>query len=156
MPSHALQRSRSPGSAAVAPAVVEAYYDGGCPFCVREVAFLRRLDRRGRIRFTDIAAAGFRPEAVGVPYADLMARIHARLPDGTLVAGVEVFRRLYAAVGFGPLAALTRLPGVSQLLDAAYAWFARNRLRLGGRCQDGRCERPAHGHAPGPGPGAAP
>jgi predicted DCC family thiol-disulfide oxidoreductase YuxK len=132
-----------------AEVVVEAYYDGACPFCVREVAFLRRLDRRGRIRFTDIAAEDFDAAAVGVPYDALMARIHARLPDGSLVTGVEVFRRLYAAVGFGPVAALTRLPGVSHLLDAGYAWFARNRLRLGGRCDDGGCARP------GPGPGAA-
>jgi hypothetical protein len=69
-----------------------------------------------------------------------MDRIHGRLPDGTVVEGVEVFRRLYAAVGFGPLVALTRLPGVSQLLDLAYHAFAKNRLRLTGRCVDGACE----------------
>jgi predicted DCC family thiol-disulfide oxidoreductase YuxK len=68
-----------------------------------------------------------------------MARIHARLPDGTLVEGVEVFRRLYAAVGFAPVAALTRLPGVAQFLDVAYDWFAQRRLRLGGRCDAGTC-----------------
>lgn len=58
----------------------------------------------------------------------------------SLGGGVEVFRRLYAAVGFGPLAALTRLPGVAQLLDLGYRWFAKNRLRLTGRCADGACE----------------
>ena len=68
-----------------------------------------------------------------------MAEIHARLPDGSVIRGVEVFRRLYAAVGFGPLVALTRLPGISQLLDAAYGLFAKNRLRLTGRCDDERC-----------------
>jgi predicted DCC family thiol-disulfide oxidoreductase YuxK len=36
--------------------------------------------------------------------------------------------------------ALTRLPGVSQLLDLAYHAFAKNRLRLTGRCVDGACE----------------
>jgi hypothetical protein len=69
-----------------------------------------------------------------------MARIHARLPDGTLVEGVEVFRRLYAAVGFRPLVAITRLPGVAQLLELAYVLFARNRLRLTGRCTADACE----------------
>jgi predicted DCC family thiol-disulfide oxidoreductase YuxK len=69
-----------------------------------------------------------------------MDRIHGRLPDGTIVEGVEVFRRLYAAVGFGPVVALTRLPGVAHLLDLAYRWFARNRLRLTGRCEGGSCE----------------
>jgi len=69
-----------------------------------------------------------------------MDRIHGRLPDGTLVEGVEVFRRLYAAVGFGPLVALTRLPDITQLRDIAYHAFAKNRLRLTGRCVDGACE----------------
>ena len=38
---------------------IEAFYEGGCPVCLREVRVLRRLDRRGRIRFTDIDAPGF-------------------------------------------------------------------------------------------------
>jgi predicted DCC family thiol-disulfide oxidoreductase YuxK len=115
--------------------------------CAREIAMLRRLDRPGRIRFVDIAAPGFDACAVGVSQEALMARIHGRLPDGTLVDGVEVFRRLYTAVGFGPAVALTRLPGVAQLLDLAYAAFARRRLRLGGRCDTQTCTptvAPAH------------
>ena len=118
---------------------IEVFFDGACPFCAREVCFLRRLDRRRRILFTDLSAAGFAAERAGVPREALMARIHARLADGTLVEGVEVFRRVYALLGFGPLVALTRLPGVSHLLDAAYAVFARNRMRLAGRCEGGRC-----------------
>jgi predicted DCC family thiol-disulfide oxidoreductase YuxK len=111
----------------------EVFYDGGCRVCRREVRRLRRLDQRQRIRFVDIAAEGFDRSSVGVTWEALMGRIHARLPDGTIVDGVEVFRRLYTAVGFGPLVALTRLPGVAQLLDLGYRWFAKNRLRLGGR-----------------------
>ena len=119
---------------------IEAFFDGACPVCVREMKALRRLDRRGRIGFVDIAAKDFDPARAGVGMDALMDRIHGRLPDGTLVEGVEVFRRLYAAVGFGPLVALTRLPGISHLLDAGYRVFARNRLRLTGRCTDGACE----------------
>lgn len=128
----------APTPAAAAPAL-EVYFDGACPICVREVAFLRRLDRRGRIRFTDIAAAGFDAAAAGLGWEELMERIHARLADGTVVAGVEVFRRLYTAVGWGWLVAPTRLPGVAPLLDLAYRVFARNRLRLTGRCAAGGC-----------------
>jgi len=118
---------------------IEVYYDGACPMCAREIAMLRRLDRAGRIRFVDIAAPGFDACAVGVSQEALMARIHGRLPDGTRIDGVEVFRRLYTAVGFGTAVALTRLPGVAQLLDAAYAGFARRRRRLGGRCEAQTC-----------------
>jgi predicted DCC family thiol-disulfide oxidoreductase YuxK len=127
-------------SQAVADFDIEVFYDGACPLCMREIRMLRGLDRRRRIGFVDIAADGFDAASVGLTWETLMDRIHGRLPDGTLVEGVEVFRRLYAAVGFGPLVALTRLPGVRQLLDVAYHAFAKNRLRLGGRCVDGSCE----------------
>ena len=122
---------------------IEAFYDGNCPLCLREVRWMRLLDKRGRIRFTDIAAQGFDASEVGVPWDDLMASIHGRLSDGRIVKGVEVFRRLYAAVGFAPLVVLTRLPGISHLLDLAYRWFAKNRMRLTGRCSDRACSTPA-------------
>ena len=124
--------------------VVEVFFDGECPLCMREVDMLRRLDRHGRVQFTDIAAPGFVAAVTPDEHADFMARIRGRLPDGTMLEGVEVFRRLYAAVGFGALVAVTRAPGVSQLLDVGYRAFARNRLRLTGRCApDGVCAVPA-------------
>jgi predicted DCC family thiol-disulfide oxidoreductase YuxK len=119
---------------------IEVFYDGACPLCMREIRLLQRKDRRRRIRFVDIARDGFDPASVGLSWEAMMARLHGRLPDGSLIDGVEVFRRLYAAVGFGPLVLVTRAPGVSQLLDIAYSSFAKNRLRLTGRCADSVCE----------------
>lgn len=118
---------------------VEMFHDGACRLCAREVRWFRRLDRQGRIRFVDISEKDFDASSTGVSWDVLMDRIHARLPDGTLIEGVEVFRRLYAAVGLGWLVALTRVPGVSHLLDGAYSVFAKNRLRLTGRCKEGAC-----------------
>lgn len=127
------------------PPSVEVFFDGDCPLCRREIAMLQRLDARDAIAFTDIAAPGFDAAAIGKTHAELMARIHARLPDGSLVEGVEVFRRLYAAVGFERLVALTRLPGISSAFDLAYWVFAKNRLRITGRrCDDTSCT-PARG-----------
>lgn len=118
---------------------VEVYFDGACPLCTREVGFLRRRDKHNRISFTDIAAPSFDPSSSGKTMDELMAEIHARLPDGTMIKGVEVFRRLYSAIGLGPIVALTRLPIVSQGLDVAYRVFAKNRLRFTGRCHDNAC-----------------
>ena len=127
---------------------VEVFYDGACPLCAREMRWLRRLDRHGRVRFTDIAAPAFDPGAAGLTFDALMARIHGRLPDGRVIEGVEVFRQLYAAVGFPRLAALSRVAGISHVLDVAYRLFAKNRLRLTGRCLDKQCT--IHGaHAAG-------
>ena len=121
---------------------IQVFFDGDCPLCLREIQMLRRLDRgRGRIRFTDIAAAGFDAGEWGTDLESLMARIHGRLPDGTWVEGVEVFRQLYGAVGFDWLVPVTRLPGISHLLDAGYRLFAANRLKWTGRCdgEHGAC-----------------
>jgi len=124
---------------------IDVFYDGDCPVCTREVRWLRRRDRRKRIRFVDIAAPGFDAREAGVSLEALMDRIHGRLPDGTIIEGVEVFRRLYASVGFPFLSRVSRLPGISRMLDLAYGWFARNRLRLTGRCRDGTCRLPDGG-----------
>jgi predicted DCC family thiol-disulfide oxidoreductase YuxK len=122
------------------PYELEVFYDGACPICVREMRMVSRWDRSGRVRFTDIAAPEFDADAYGRTGDDFMKRMQARLPDGTWVEGVESFRRLGALLGFPRLAALSRAPGLSQLLGVAYDLFARNRLRLTGRCDSAVCD----------------
>ena len=122
----------------------EVFYDGDCPLCVREIAMLRALDRRGRVRFTDIADPRFDPSREGLPsWQTLMDRIHGRvLASGELVEGVEVFRALYEAVGLGLLVRWTRLGPIARVLPHAYLAFASRRLRLTGRCDDRGCALP--------------
>jgi predicted DCC family thiol-disulfide oxidoreductase YuxK len=119
---------------------IEVFFDGSCPLCRREIRWLKRRDRGGKIRFTDISSPGFAAGDLGKSYEELMAQMHGRLPDGTWLQGIEVFRRAYAAVGFRLLVALSRLPGLSQLLELGYRVFACNRLRLTGRCTDRSCQ----------------
>ena len=139
-----MNRTSSSKNASAAPtgqeALLEVFFDGACPLCSKEIAFLRKRDHASRIRFRDIADPSFDPSEVGLTHDALMARMHGRLPDGTVIEGVEVFRRLYATIGFAPIVSLSRLPGIRQALDAAYDVFAKNRLRLTGRCTDGLCE----------------
>ncbi len=49
-----------------------------------------------------------------------MKRIHAVLPDGKVVEGVEVFRRVYDVIGLGWVYAATKLPVVGTVVDKAY------------------------------------
>jgi predicted DCC family thiol-disulfide oxidoreductase YuxK len=119
--------------------VFEVFYDGDCPLCLKEINMIRWMDRKNRILFTDIASETFSPGSIGRSMPELMDQIHGRLPDGSMVIGVDVFRHLYSAVGFGPVVAFTRLPVVTQALDVGYMFFAKHRLRLTGRCSDGTC-----------------
>ena len=124
---------------------VEVFYDGECPLCLREIKLLRWLDRKDRIEFTDIAAPNFNATDYERTPTQFMDEIHGRLPASNgqpakWITGVEVFRQLYAAVGLGFLVWPTRLPGVSHALNLGYQVFAKNRLRLTGRCTKETCE----------------
>ena len=119
---------------------IEVFYDGDCPLCIREINMLRNMDKHRRIKFTDISSSEFDITCVNLTMQMLMDRIHGRLPDGTLIEGVEVFRQLYSAVGFTWIVKLTRIPGISHLLDWGYRIFAKNRLKWTGRCADGSCK----------------
>lgn len=118
---------------------LRVYFDGDCPLCSKEIALLRKLDRQSRISFVDIAAPEFSAEALGTTQEKLMSAIQAQLPDESWIEGVEVFRRLYGALGFGVLVRITRWPGISHLLDFVYRYFAKNRLRFTGRCDTEVC-----------------
>ena len=62
-----------------------------------------------------------------------MGRIHALLPDGTVLQNVAVFRRVYEILGMGWVYAATKLPLVGALVDAVYGVWADRRLALTGR-----------------------
>jgi len=121
---------------------ITLFFDGDCPLCSREVRYLERKDSRGVIRFVDISTPDFDPAIYSKTKSDFMRAIHAELPDGTLIEGMEVFRRIYQAIGYGFLLKPTKLPILKQIFDFAYYVFAKNRIRIGtllGRCGLGRC-----------------
>ena len=49
-------RWRGKGAGGRSMAELTVWHDGACPLCRREIALMRRLDRRGAIRFIDAAA----------------------------------------------------------------------------------------------------
>ena len=113
---------------------IEVFYDGECPLCLREIGFLKKKDRERHIHFREIQRLEFASSSIPKTHQQLMAEIHARLPDGTWIKGVEVFRRLYDAIGWNWIVAITRWPIIRESLDWAYQVFAKRRLSLTGRC----------------------
>ena len=114
---------------------IKLLYDGKCPLCLREVNFLKKRDAgRGLVAFVDIADDNYTPDAHGgVDFETAMGRIHAVLPDGTIIKNVEVFRRVYETLGMGWIYAVTKLPIVGNIVDSLYAIWADWRLTLTGR-----------------------
>jgi predicted DCC family thiol-disulfide oxidoreductase YuxK len=106
---------------------VTVWFDGGCPLCRREIALMRRLDRRGRIAFVD-ATDG--TAACPLDRADLLARFHAREGDA-LLSGAAAFAAMWRAIpALRPLGLLARNGQVLRALEAAYVAFLRVRPRL--------------------------
>eukprot|EP00624_Nannochloropsis_granulata_P006174 evm.model.NODE_4484_length_14521_cov_34.797466.4 len=62
-----------------------------------------------------------------------MKYIHAVLPNGEVVKGVEVFRRIYEVIGLGWVYAATKLPLIGSAADWAYDQWAIRRLQITGR-----------------------
>lgn len=109
------------------PAGVTVWYDGACPLCVREIALMRRLDRRGAISFEDVSS----PDAVcPVDRRALLARFHAR-ENGVMLSGAAAFAAMWRAIPLlRPLGLIARNPLVLKGLEWLYLRFLRVRPRL--------------------------
>jgi predicted DCC family thiol-disulfide oxidoreductase YuxK len=114
---------------------IKLLYDGECPLCVREVNFLQKKDAgRGIINFVDIADENYDPQQnAGIDFETAMGRIHAITNEGEVIRNVEVFRRVYEALGMGWIYAVTKLPVLGAIADLLYNIWADWRLKLTGR-----------------------
>jgi predicted DCC family thiol-disulfide oxidoreductase YuxK len=104
------------------------WFDGDCPLCRREIALMRRLDRRGAIDFIDIGNG--QAAACPLDRAEMLARFHAREGD-RIVSGAEAFAAMWRAVPLlRPLGLLARNRLVLALLEKSYRGFLRIRPKL--------------------------
>ncbi|HVT80637.1 MAG TPA: DUF393 domain-containing protein [Phycisphaerae bacterium] len=116
---------------------LQIFFDGACPICSREIAVTRRWDRNHRIEFIDISGKTFDPASHGLDAKRIHEVMHVRGTDGKLYLGVDAFiqiaRTLRHRLVPKLFLALLKVPGMMIVARAYYRWFARNRLRLGGR-----------------------
>ncbi len=103
------------------------FHDGACPLCAREIALVRRLDRRGAIDFVDVADPG---ASCPIDRRAALARFHA-VEDGRLLSGASAFAAMWRAIPWlRPLGLAARNPVVLRLLDRLYDRFLTVRPRL--------------------------
>lgn len=121
------------------------FYDGYCPICQREIAWLQSRNQRGLLIFQEIHAEDFDPEKLGFSLEELMAEIHGVTDQGLMIKGVDVFYLAYKAVGLAWLVAPLQWSWSRPIFLWAYSIFARYRLPLTARffkrhCQQGQCK----------------
>lgn len=130
-----LQRRRGATSVPHEMAQTTVWYDGGCPLCAREIALMRRLDRRGAIRFVDVAdAASLCP----IDRATLLARFHAE-EDGRMLSGAAAFAAMWRAIPLlRPIGLAARNAHVLAALEWLYCRYLPVRPRLQAWLRRGR------------------
>lgn len=114
---------------------LKVWYDGACPLCLREIALMRRLDRRGAIDFIDIST----PESpCPIDRKALLERFHAR-EDGAMLSGAAAFAAMWRAIPLlRPLGLVARWKPALALLEALYLHFLKVRPRLQRLVREGR------------------
>lgn len=104
------------------------WHDGGCPLCRREIALMRRLDRRGKIEFVDVvhSPAAWCP----IDRTEMLARFHVS-ENGQLLSGAAAFAAMWRAIPLlRPLGLAARSPQLLALIERLYLLFLRFRPRL--------------------------
>nr|XP_055044471.1 uncharacterized protein LOC129430885 [Misgurnus anguillicaudatus] len=123
---------------------IRVLYDGECPICVKEIHFLKFLQKNGaeKVNFVDISLPEYDGSKYeGVSYETAMAEMTVIDENNKVHRGVPAFAVMYSAVGLGWLGMLISFPLIRPLMDRAYGLFAKNRLKWTGRedCTTGRC-----------------
>ena len=107
---------------------VTVWFDGACPLCSAEIGLMRRLDRKRRIAFVDVASDD---ASCPIDRADLLARFHAQETGKPVVSGAAAFGAMWRAVPLlSPLGHLMRIPLMLVIFEQAYRLWLRVRPRL--------------------------
>lgn len=110
-------------------------YDHSCGFCRRWIPFWENaLVKRG-FGIATLQEDWVR-ERIGLPEQTLMQDLRLLFPDGSHLAGAEVYRFAMRRIWWAmPFYALSIVPGCRQLFDAFYRCFAKNRYRVSSACK---------------------
>jgi predicted DCC family thiol-disulfide oxidoreductase YuxK len=104
------------------------WFDGACPLCAREIALMRRLDRRGAIAFVDVAND---TAVCPLDRRTLLSRFHAQEPGQPIVSGAAAFAAMWRAIPvLRPIGLAARWRPVLAVLEGVYLMFLKVRPAL--------------------------
>lgn len=121
------------------PPSYRVLYDDQCEICQAGVAWLKFLDRRGRLECLPIEPDRLKSIHPDLKLEDCLQELNVVTPEGTILAGwnaVASLARLFPVTWiFG---ALGSIPPFYWACRAAYRFVARNRYALS-KCRGGSC-----------------
>lgn len=101
------------------------WYDGACPLCIREIALMQRLDRKGRIAFVDLTSSD---TPCPLDRQLMLARFHATTAQGETLSGAAAFAAMWREIPvLRPLGMVARNKQILSLLEWAYLRFLKIR-----------------------------
>lgn len=106
------------------------FYDSFCPLCLIEMRKLKSFDAASEIEFVDIQSSMFTHNYPQHDWKAFNDRIHAQLPDGTIISGLDATYEVWKIVGKGWVYAPLRWPIVRWFADKMYNVFARRRYQI--------------------------
>ena len=106
------------------------YFDGACPLCAREVAFLRRRSTAAKLILIDIDGDDFDPIPLGLSIEQMSSCLHARFANDQWVTGLDATFWSWRAAGVGMWAAPLAWRPLRPLLSVLYRLFCRLRPSL--------------------------
>lgn len=120
-------------------------YDGQCRFCLEQVSRLKMRDRDGRIDFLPFPSAAIDERFPHLREMDIDEGMRFITPRGDVFIGADALHQIARELPrWRWIAWLYRVPCVSPIAKAVYAWIAARRYRFAGTrptCENGACVR---------------
>lgn len=116
-------------------------YDGECKFCTSQIAHLRRIDTRSRLRFVSLHDPSVVSQYPDLTYDQLMEQMWVIDSKGGRHGGAYAVRYLSRQLPIlWLLAPMLHIPGLMPLWSWLYRQIANRRYRIAGRnCDEGTC-----------------
>jgi predicted DCC family thiol-disulfide oxidoreductase YuxK len=103
------------------------FFDADCVFCTKIARSLRPILARRNLAVAPLQDPRV-ASLLGLSRENLMREIHLLMSDGTRYGGADAVVALARQIWWArPLVWLSKIPGVTLLLRAAYRYIARNR-----------------------------
>ena len=116
-------------------------FDGECRFCQRQIAILRRLDVRRRFIYKSLHEPSVAADFPELSMEQLQEQMFVIDTQGNARGGATAVRYLSRKLPLlWPLALLLHIPGAWPLGNWVYAYVAKRRLWIAGRCDNTSCQ----------------